>query len=135
MNYGALLQETIKNMGYYIDVKEINVEIIDAEEALRALKDCYSISIVAWEQSIANAKTIDEALTKMRWFTENNRIQRFTGEKLGDDFQIFEVIGPYVKSGSYIQIVGEDGFAWEWYFNGTKVTEINIRWPHDELQY
>lgn len=36
----------------------------------------------------------------------------FSGEKLGDEKQMFERIAPFVKTGSYIEFVGDEGEKW-----------------------
>ena len=33
----------------------------------------------------------------------------FIGEKLGNDFEMFQLIAPYVQDSSYIWMMGEDG--------------------------
>jgi hypothetical protein len=48
---------------------------------------------------------------------------RFYGEKIGQDFSMFEAIAPYVERGSYIQMIGEDFAIWRWYFNGAECIE------------
>ena len=40
----------------------------------------------------------------------------FIGEKLGNDFEMFQSIAPYVQDGSYIWMIGEDGSQWRWVF-------------------
>lgn len=52
-----------------------------------------------------------------------NRI-RFAGEKLGDDEVFFKAIAPFVKSGSFIEMVGEDHAMWRWKFNDKRMKEI-----------
>lgn len=44
----------------------------------------------------------------------------FCGEKLGGDNEtLFSAIAPFVKEGSFIEMHGEDGSRWRWFFNGT----------------
>jgi hypothetical protein len=40
----------------------------------------------------------------------------FVGEKLTNDFEMFEAIASFVEKGSYIQMAGEDFLIWRWYF-------------------
>jgi len=47
----------------------------------------------------------------------------FEGEKLGDDYFIFKIIAPYVKSGSYIDMIGENRETWRWSFINGKIIE------------
>jgi hypothetical protein len=48
----------------------------------------------------------------------------FTGEKIGDDKVLFDAIAPFVESGSYIEMLGEDGTRWKWKFDGKTCTEL-----------
>lgn len=41
----------------------------------------------------------------------------FTGQKIGDEAQMFEAIAPYVEEGSYIHFEGEDGSEFMLYFH------------------
>lgn len=47
----------------------------------------------------------------------------FDGEKLGDDQILFDAIAPFVEPGSFIEMVGEDGCIWRWYFDGKECDE------------
>lgn len=47
----------------------------------------------------------------------------FDRDKLGDEFELFKVIAPFVEAGSFIEMVGEDHISWRWNFNGTTCTE------------
>lgn len=55
----------------------------------------------------------------------------FIGEKLGDDFKIFQSIAPYVQDGSYIWMIGEDGDQWRWVFQAGVCKEVKavVEWP------
>lgn len=71
----------------------------------------------------------DEILEAWRWTPTfdiyGNIIDLcFNGEKLGDDFKMFEVIAKYVKDGSYIEMCGEDGYVWRWVFKDRQVKEL-----------
>ena len=46
----------------------------------------------------------------------------FAGEKLGDDETLFQAIAPWVKDGSFIEMMGEDGAFWKWVFQDGEVT-------------
>lgn len=58
-------------------------------------------------------------------FNEDGDIIRidFTGEKIGDEIEFFKAIAPYVKPGSYLEMSGEDGARWRWYFDGVTCEE------------
>ena len=48
----------------------------------------------------------------------------FHGDKMGEDYQMFQSIAPYVRSGSFIEMIGEDGEQWRWVFKDGKCREI-----------
>ena len=54
----------------------------------------------------------------------------FTGEKIGDENLLFQVIAPFVEKGSFIEMVGEDGAQWRWVFDGKTCKEVipKISW-------
>lgn len=58
----------------------------------------------------------------------------FVGEKLGDDAQLFQAIAPFVESGSYIRMRGEDGTTWEYRFRNGVMKEVQARlvWDDDD---
>lgn len=57
----------------------------------------------------------------------------FKGDKLGDDFEMFRSIAPYVQDGSYIWMMGEDGSQWRWVFQSGVCREVNakVEWPEE----
>lgn len=57
----------------------------------------------------------------------------FIGEKLGNDFEMFQSIAPYVQDGSYIWMIGEDGSQWRWVFQSGVCREITakVKWPDE----
>jgi|PlaIllAssembly_1097288.scaffolds.fasta_scaffold00167_12 hypothetical protein len=59
----------------------------------------------------------------------------FCGEKLGDDESFFRAIAPHVESKSYLQIRGEEGHAWRWYFLDGRLHDDNIKvtWDSDSV--
>lgn len=79
-------------------------------------------------EDFVNADTLKDALREWRWSVEEDGEGNiydiyFEGEKLGDDNILFEAIAPYVKSGSFIQMCGEDGTIWRWVFENSKCEE------------
>ena len=82
------------------------------------------------------ARDIKTFLSEWRWeaeFGADGSISavRFEGEKLGDDIQLMQALGPFVKPGSYIVMHGEDGAAWRWFFTGVTCIEqaADVRFP------
>jgi len=47
----------------------------------------------------------------------------FMGEKIRDDSYFFSLLAPYVESGSYLVMIGEDHEIWRWYFSGGECLE------------
>lgn len=132
-------------MGYCMSLRgvEFQIKADKKEMALQAIKDLvagdldggkYNLNIYD-EDSILNAKTLNEALNEISWDTEeddkgNITYMRFDGEKLGDEGVIFDAIAPYVKKGSFIEMGGEDSHIWRWVFNGKKCVEKDavLKW-------
>jgi hypothetical protein len=52
----------------------------------------------------------------------------FEGEKLNEDYLMFDGIAPVVKDGSYIEMLGEDGDRWRWCFKDGKCHEIHAEY-------
>lgn len=57
----------------------------------------------------------------------------FIGEKLGNDFKMFQSIAAYVQDGSYIWMIGEDGVQWRWVFRAgiCKEVKAKVEWPDE----
>ena len=67
-------------------------------------------------------------LREWRWAPELNDdgdiiALYFEGEKLGDDVLLWQAIAPAVADGSFLEMVGEDGCIWRWWFDGTACDE------------
>lgn len=82
-----------------------------------------------------NATDIGEAFDAWRWELRQDSngdwsLVGFNGEKLGDDAILFEAVAPFVKSGSFVEMQGEDGARWRWVFDGKtcKEKEGRISW-------
>lgn len=82
------------------------------------------------QSEIVSAPELEEALTALRWIPENNENGdiveiNFEGEKLGDDYQMFDSIAKVVRNGSYITALtnnGENSKIWRWLFLNEKLT-------------
>lgn len=73
-------------------------------------------------------EALQDALIAWRYDVEINtdgsiNIGHFTGEKLGDDEQLFEVIAPFVQSGGVIECRGEDNAFWRYLFENGELIE------------
>ena len=58
---------------------------------------------------------------------------QFHGETLRDDFEMFQKIAPFVRSGSFLEMAGEDGAQWRWIFKDGICHQVNaiISWPDE----
>ncbi len=129
-------EEENKIMGYYISQRETEFGFkknTESEAVLRSIQElCKSNTNFSWVNNkiVLEAKTLQEALAEWRWSYGKpfqNYPLEFTGEKIGDDITLFRVIAPYVKKGSFIEMVGEDGARWRWTFNGVTATEKSAK--------
>jgi len=48
----------------------------------------------------------------------------FSGEKIGQELELFNVIAPFVEKGSFLEMSGEEGSVWRWVFDGTTCKEV-----------
>jgi hypothetical protein len=77
-----------------------------------------------------NASTLEDALLAWGWeayvspFNGDIDGIRFLGEKIGQEEILFNAIAPFVESGSYIEMEGEDGEIWRWAFENGELDEI-----------
>lgn len=135
-------------MGYGMDQREAVFTIkkenkSDALKAIRALaKEAGKMSGGSWlstsretrhfswvDMEFVRAKTLEVALEAWRWEpvvdekTGDITSLTFLGEKLGDDQVLWKAVAPFVESGSYISMYGEDGSNWVWRFVDGKFEE------------
>lgn len=122
-------------MGYSMHMAEAVFDLDLSHErdmvlAVRALADQHDR--IAWVEhdELREVTTIREAFQAFGWrikVTLDREVKgvAFEAEKLGDDALLFEAIAPYVKAGSYIEMVGEDGDRWRWVFDGQDVRQVN----------
>ena len=131
-------------MGYCIDQTASSFFIPQEYHgiALKAIKDFMLQSYTAdsgmqvirsysWVDTdeVIQSETLPDALYAWRWEAFDHASDGdidgiyFRGEKSGADDELFRVIAPYVKEGSYIAMRGEDGALWRWYFDGQRCIE------------
>lgn len=120
-------------MSYYMDHRggEFYIDHANAQLALEALKK-WGERIWpkdAWgEDPVARASNLADALVELFWEADMDKDSNitditFNGEKIGEEAQWMNEIAPYVKKGSMIEMQGEDGSLWCWYFNGESCCE------------
>mgnify|MGYP000109231594 FL=1 len=79
--------------------------------------------------------SIEDALDYFGYTAENDLEDNIIGlehtkDKLHDEEDLFFVIAPYVRSGSFIEMLGEDHYMWRWVFNDGTLEKITpkIEW-------
>ncbi len=84
---------------------------------------------------VFNSVSVGQAVNAFRWIIELDKDRNivdlyFNAEKYGDDEQLMRVIAPFVKSNSFIEILGEDGNRWRWVFDNGVLKTLNavITW-------
>ena len=75
-------------------------------------------STLATAQAILEELGFDVQLDEM-----GNIISLHYDSKIGQEELFLKAIAPFVREGSYINWVGEDGAHWQHYFDGTKLIE------------
>jgi hypothetical protein len=125
-------------MGYCItqQCSDFFLKKENQEAAFRAAvslaKKHYSWVGADWSSGLKN---IEDVLTEWRYepiIDDNEDIigVEFSGEKLGDEIELFKAIAPFVEKGSYIEMSGEDSCLWRWVFDGKTCKEVyaKISW-------
>ena len=93
------------------------------EDALNVLLD-FDKGMNRVDESVPAMKQFAAIFKAWRWELEiddktgNVTGVSFIGEKLVDDDDLFRSIAKFVEAGSYIDLLGDDDYAWRWYFDG-----------------
>lgn len=113
-------------MGYCMSQNDsvFRIKASDKTLALRAIKALMDEKkSFSWVDTatVKGCRNLVGAMKEWRWDLdedENGHISgiAFAGEKAGDDLTLFKAIAPFVESGSYIEMCGEDGALWRWVF-------------------
>lgn len=102
-----------------------------ALEAVKHLKSSKTTGFSWVSGAYKEADSLDEALDDWGWNIQVDPISEdvtgiiFEGDKAGDDLLMLEAIAPFVSDGSYIEMCGEDGEHWRWFFKGGRCIEIH----------
>jgi len=119
-------------MGYYIEQlnSEFNMKGENIEPAYNTFLDYIKdnkelVNAWAWldADELLGACNFAQLMEFLRWevtYDDDNNIIDiiFMGEKAGAEEQYFNILAPFIESGSYIEMCGEDGNRWKYYFNG-----------------
>ena len=102
--------------------------------ALKAIKDvCKERNLF---DGLKKAHHLERALEAFGWELEFDDDENVIGIELiksyydTTDELLFATLAPYVKTDSFIEMVGEDSKTWRWIFNGKKCTskEPTVTW-------
>jgi hypothetical protein len=115
-------------MGYCMsqDESQFHIKASDKDLALRAIKTLMGNKRGSFNwvdaSTVKSSRNLTDAMREWRWDVEEDEAGdivgiTFAGEKAGDDLTLFKTIAPFVKSGSYIEMHGEDGTRWRWIFS------------------
>jgi hypothetical protein len=121
-------------MGYCMSQNEskFHIKASDKDQALRAIKvmmtekkDSFSWVDTA---TVKSSRNLVDAMGEWRWDIDEDEAGNvvditFSGEKAGDDLALFKAIAPFVESGSYVEMHGEDGAQWRWVFHDKTCVE------------
>lgn len=84
---------------------------------------------------IDESRHVGDALFEVGWHAvikDGNIVDlNMDGQRLDEEPKVFNAIAPYVKAGSYIELVGEDLFRFRFYFDGEKCIEqepVKVEW-------
>lgn len=126
-------------MGYLMKQVNSNFLILNKNKNLaqEAIKNVASCAVLAeknymWvdNNEVSKSKTLEEAFDAWNWkiFIDNDSGDvfgiSFLSEKLGDEEKLFETIAPYVEKDSFIEMTGEEGDRWRWFFDGKNCKEM-----------
>lgn len=125
-------------MGYYINQEEADFTILRENQAaaLQAIKDMFiDGKHYMWINDSAPEQwdTLSEAMRDWSYVpffdTDTGDIVDigFSAEKAGDEDKMFKAIAPFVESGSFIWMLGEDGCQWKWVFKDGEFEEKHAR--------
>src|SRR5574343_585612 len=115
-------------MGYYISQDDQSFTILNKNIPL-ALKALRKYGSVPEDNDKNDEEAFYSIMSDYCWETEideNGNVVKidFCGENLWDDFKIFQTIAPYVENDSFIEMHGEDGRLWRWFFKNGECKEI-----------
>lgn len=119
-------------MGYRVFQRDSKFSILAGNKrpALNALLgyDAEQVLKNRFRRPSGNQSTLESLLKEWDWQVETDADGNITdicfeNERLGEEYEWFDRIAPYVVPGSYIAFEGEDGAIWCHYFDGKRCTE------------
>ena len=116
-------------MGYCIH-KDESVFFIKRTDKKKALAAVKALGDQCWVDgsAVAKCRNLRDAMHLYAWPIEEDEDDNvidifFHGEKAGAEAELFGALAPYVKEGSFIHIIGEDGGHYRYLFDGKTCEE------------
>ena len=91
------------------------------------------------EENVLRANNFKDAAGAFRWdmwVDKDGDIYgiTFNGEKYtGSEITFLNAIAPYVREDSYIEMQGEEGERWKWYFDGKECIEYDAKTLYPDI--
>lgn len=135
-------------MGYYIELEDSRFHVCkgkvqDVMDALCGWVNGGGVHGRGWVgtstvNSCYENDDVEGMFRECRWpvtlDSEGNIVDiSFEGSKIGDDEDMFMAIAKFITDKSYVQIRGEEGEVWRWYFIGGRMKEDHVKrtWSSD----
>ena len=98
-------------MGYYASTHDSQVTITAA-------------NILAAQEAL-NCSSLSAYLAKEGWCLDmdDGADLWFAGDNIRGSDELLASLAKYISKGSYITMIGEDGYIWRWYFDGETMVE------------
>jgi hypothetical protein len=128
-------------MGYYQELENSDFRMTprNQEKARDAIleKDSLMLEVIENNSLMYHFTTplsFQQLMKCLSWSirlnTENDCVSEicYSGEKASDtDFALFTTIAPFVEDDSFIEMKGEDGYRWRWWFRGGLCKELDSK--------
>ena len=123
-------------MGYCINQVDSSFKILlgNQEAALQAVKAMpdkdYDWVKRGWFKEMDNISSVLDHWRYHPYQDDDGNIidVAFSGDKIGQEFELFKVIAPFVEKDSFIEMIGEDGGRWRWIFDGNTCKEVMAKY-------
>ena len=120
---------------FYVNKERVRINRQNKDKALHALKNWWDKHESFYGKcTIADAKSLSEALCKLGWDAEKDDIGNiksiyYSGDHIvRDEDNMFAAIAPFVKSGSYIKccVYENSSKKWIWKFRKGKLIRDGV---------
>jgi hypothetical protein len=126
-------------MGYYVSQQRARFHISadQINQAFQACKEFGTEHELSWvnQTAVEGTENLKDCLYEMRWeisLDKKGNVDHicFEGDKASDQDRVLEILAPFVKHGSYIEMLGEEGELWRYQFHDGLMEEIypTITW-------